>query len=510
MAKLKRRIFFWGLVLVFLAIAPTIVLYSRGYRFDSHRGVFVHSGTITIKSNPQNIDVALNDQVSQSKSLNRINNSYNIPGLLPDNYNIKISAPDFQVWSKKTDVHSGLASEFWNVVLVRNSYQRTSFPDTSDIGSFYMSPKNKYIAYTATQDQNLNIKIFNINNKKTEENFPFSGWNFINEDRKENIEWSPEEDYLSVPVQKEIQSPTNAKKSKDSASAVNSSSTLYNYFIVDVKNPDNSPTNLNEFLGRSDIRRVRWDPKDKKYLFFLEGNSFYRANIEDKSDVTLISDNVSSFDLTKNNAYYVKSPNNLVYRSSLDGHSNQDQMTNGYPGSPDDIVDRIIMYDESRIALISQNKGLFVYNEGEHDTYFRKLGSDVESIHFSDDGKKMVFWTNNEIFVYFLRDWKVEPIRSENDLTSITRYSEPIKNVEWFKDYEHVIFSTGRWTKIIELDPRDHRNCDDLINTTLETPFVRYNSYWEFLYFTDKTSDSTTLNYIVFPEPTPLLGIGGN
>lgn len=503
----KRRLFFWSLVLVFFIIAPSIVLYSRGYRFDWNRGVFVHSGTITIKSNPQSVDVALNDKISQSKSLNRINNSYNISGLMPGGYNIKITTPNFQTWSKKTDVHSGLASEFWNVLLVRNNYTKTSFDDTAGIGSFYMSPKNRYIAYTVSQNQDLAIKIFNISTKKTDQSFDIGSWNFIEEDRKENIEWSPEEDYLSVPVKKEVPAPLPASSRNIKGQAPAGTTTVYAYYIISPQN--NNSFNLNDFLGKTDIRRVRWDPKNKDYLFFLEGNSLFRASITDKNDITLISDNVSSFDLTRNNVYYVKIPNNLVYKSSLDGQSGQNQITSSYPGAPNDIIDRIIMYDESRIALITENQDLIIYNEGEHDTYFKKLGSNVDGVHFSDDGKKILFWTDNEIMVYFLRDWKVEPLRSENDLTSITRYSEPIKNVEWFKDYEHVIFSTGRWTKIIELDPRDHRNCNDLISTTLETPFIRYNDYWEFLYFTDKNNDTTTLNYIVFPEPAPFLGIGG-
>jgi hypothetical protein len=52
MEKLKRRIFFWILAVLFILTTTYVIFYARGYRFDFSKGIFVHSGTITIKSNP--------------------------------------------------------------------------------------------------------------------------------------------------------------------------------------------------------------------------------------------------------------------------------------------------------------------------------------------------------------------------------------------------------------------------------------------------------------------------
>jgi hypothetical protein len=490
MEKLKRSIFFWTLCVLFLITGPAIILHSQGYRFDFHRGIFVYSGTITFKANPQSFSVSINGQPNESKQLNRINNSYNVTSLLPGDYEIKLDRDGFQGWSKKTDVHSGLASEFWNILLVRNSYERTGY-DTEGAEKFYVSPKSDYIAYEKKSGNNLEINLFNIGNEKNENTYNFSGFSFIDEARDENIEWSPDQSYLSVPAQKNT----------------DDNSREYNYFIIDVAN--NSSLNLNDFLNLSNINNVRWDPKEKGYFFFLNGNSLYRANTKDSADTAKISDNVSSFDLSKTDLYFVKNPNNLVYKTSADGKSEPVQETNGFPDENNNEIRRIITYDDSRIALIDRQKNLYIYNKGEHDTYYRKLGEGVEGVHFSDDGKKVLFWTKNEISAYFARDWQVQPVRSENDLTNITRYSDEIRNVQWFKDYEHIIFSTGKYVKIIELDPRDHRNCMDILNTATETPFIIYNNYLEKMYFVDSGDNSTLINSIDFPEPTPILGIGG-
>ena len=489
MEKIKRSLFFWLLAILFFIAGPAVILYSQGYRFDFRKGIFVHSGTITFKANPQNFNVKINGKPSNSQQLNRINSSFNVQGLLPGDYEIGLEKDGFQSWSKKTVVHSGVASEFWNILLVRGNYEKTEY-DTSGAEKFYISPKSDYAAYEKKTDSGLEINLFNISSEKNDSSYNFPDWNFIEDARKENIEWSPDQAYISVPVEKKADNGLEE----------------YNYFIVDVDGE--TSFNLGEFSNLKELSGVRWDPKEKGYLFFRSGSSLYRLNARDNLDIVKISDDVLSFDLSKTDLYFIKSPNNLAYKTATDGKSEFQQITSGFPDENNPEIHRIITYDDDRIAFISRHEDLFVYNKGEYDTYFKKLGEGVKGVHFSDDGKKLLFWTKNEISVYFTQDWDVQPIRSENDLTNVTRYSDEIKNVQWFKDYEHIIFSTGKYVKIIELDPRDHRTCMDLLTTAVENPFIIYNNYLEKMYFVDAKDDSTIIYSIDFPEPTPILGIG--
>ncbi|MCX6761353.1 MAG: hypothetical protein NTY33_00690 [Candidatus Moranbacteria bacterium] len=491
MERFKRKLFFWSLVLIFFIITPIIVLEARGYRFDWHRGVFVYSGTISFKSNPQNIITTLNGVVNDSAKLNRINSSFNLTGLIPMDYTIEISAPNFYPWNKKIDVHSGVSSEFWNVVLTRKNYTITNYASTDGIDKFFTSPKNRFVAFTTNSDQGLAVKELDLGSKLVTNSYDLSGWKLLSEDKKENIEWSPDEGYLSVPVEKN-------NDPEDKA-----------YYIIDLSQAQNNPLNLHTFLGKDVIRYVRWDPKEKGYLFFLEGTTLFRANIKDATSITQIATDVSAYDLSYNAVYFVQSPNDLLFRTSLDGKAEKTQITNNFPDASNPTIERVTVYDESRIAFLDKNQNLFIYNKGERDTYFRSLGDRVAEMHFSNDGKKLLFYGNNEISVYYTRDWTVQPIRQENELNNVTRYLEDLKNIQWYKDYEHIIFSVGKYTKIIELDARDHRNCLDLISTSLDSPFVIHNNGLEKLFFTDAKDGTTSLNSIVFPEATPILGIGG-
>lgn len=500
--KVKKRFILFCLLLAsFCVVAPIVILQAKGYRFDFGKGVFVYSGTVTIKSNPQDFNVFVNGEATQSKKLNRINNSYNIGGLRPQSYEIRVEAPDFQSWTKKVDVHSGVATEFWNVLLVRNNYEKTSY-ETTGIEKFFTSPDNKFIAYNQTIENGLTVNIFDIKALASKGSFSIPEYRLMREENKENIEWSPKDDNLiSVPAEK-IEPAVSGKKT--ALSLKKSEPTVeYAYFIHNIEK--NTTINLNEFLGMDDIRNVRWDPQEENYLFFLNKNALYRVNMEDKKTLFLVSNDVSSYDLTSGFVYFCDSANNIVFRTTLDGQDDKEQITFSFPENGD-TVEKIIVYDESRIAFITKNRKLVIFNQGERDDYFKKIGDAIEGMQFSDDGKKLLFWTNNEISVYFLRDWNVQPERTEDQIINITRYSETLKNVQWFKDYEHVIFGVGHSTKIAELDYRDRINCLNLPEVSLDNSLVVYNSSLEKLFFTDKKDDSASLFSIIFPEKTSFLG----
>lgn len=488
MEKVRRSIFFWTLTLLFFVVAPTLVLYARGYRIDFQKGVFVHSGTITLKTNPEDVQISLNGKLEEATS-SRINNSLNVSGLIPREYRLTISAPGFNDWNKKTEVHSGIASEYWNILLTRKEYAKIAYT-TGPVEKFFISPEDKFIALENLQDGVATVNILNIKNNEITQIYPFPNWQFISQERKENIEWSPKEDYLLIPLQRE----TSEEESNP----------IFAYFVA---NPQKETTfNLNEFLEKADIKNTRWHPKDKNYLFFLSGTDLYRANITAKNDLVLVDRDVSSFDLAENGVYYSQLPNELVFRKDLDGASGKIQITFTSPKENQILNEKLIVYDENRIVFLDQEKNLFLYNNGQYKEYLQKIGSRVEGIQFSDDGKKLLFWSQNEISVHFLRDWNVQPLRAENETKEITRYAEKINNVQWFKDYEHVIFTVGPFAKIIELDNRDYRICNDLLTTETNNSKIVYNHYLEKMFFSDQGAAGNFFS-IDIPEKTTFLGL---
>ncbi len=473
--------------------APLVILYTIGYRYNTNRGIFVYSGSITIKAIPQRVNIKIDADNSSEKKFNFLNYSYHLDGIRPGEHSMEISLPGYHTWTKKTSVHSGLSAEFWNVFLVKNEYLKETFLPPS-VDDFFISPKNKEVALVQNKKDSNDfiVRALDTNKDLAETVFSSSEYSF-SKNKKENIEWSPQGDKIIIPVEKSdsISIADDLKASANQQKEIGRP----NYFIVDINSKES--INLEDFSQKKNLQKARWDPNSKNFVFYISENNMYRINLNDPNDNKLIAENICGYDLSGSFAYYLKKDNGIIYRSRLQNGDSIEQITNQ---SIENIAEngdfRIITYDEDRISIITDGK-LYIYNNGEHENYFYQLKENVDGVQFSNDGKKLLFWDENEIFVYFARDWDTQPIRLENEVKSITRFSKKIKNVHWFSDYEHIIFSIDGTIKIAETDLRDHLNIEDILQLQNNDPRVVFNFSENFLYFNNFKEDATPyLSYI--------------
>lgn len=482
----SRRIFFWTLSVLFFVTTSLIIFYALGYRFSFERGIFIYAGSITIKSNPRNINITLNGDSIPSKKINYLNNSYHIDGIKPGEYSLEVSAPGFRSWSKKINVHSGISTEFWNILLTRVEYPKTDLFVSSD-KRFFLSPKNSHMAYTRSVNDEFLVNILDLDSSESERIFSSRDFEFTKND-KENIEWSPQSHAVIIP-------------------AIRKDSGIKSYFIINIDSKNT--INLKDISGFENPDSVHWDPQKKNILYFLSDKNLYQMNIENSDDKKLIAENISSFYFASGNIFYFQLPGGIVYKTSLSGEGSPKQITTSPPGDLSDERYKIIVYDDDRIVFINDyNHNLYIWNKGENDEYFDKLSQDVQGVQFSNDGKKLLFWNDWEIFVYFTRDWDVQPARLENETLSITRFSENLKNVQWTKDYEHILFTVGKNIKIAELDQRAYCNITDVYALESNGGSAVSNFSDNKVYFSDKTQEnSPTFNLfsIDFPEKEGIL-----
>jgi hypothetical protein len=490
MAVFYRKLFFWIFVLLFLTTTPVAVLYSQGYRFDQYKKIFIHSGSITVKSTPASANIYLNGKLQSSNAFNIINNSVTINGLRPGNYDLRVSADEYGTWEKNVDVHSGVSTEFWNIVLA----PKKNIPkELSADGAlrYFPSPFGKNVAYVKKNADSLEIwSIVRNSNTSTlilsQKDFDFSS------DALENIEWNTKETLFIVPVER------GGK----------------NDFLVLDSGKGQDPIYLDQLTGLSEIDHVRWSPANQNEIYFV-------AKAEDGSQVNLyrmdigagkpeiILEGIKAYDLSSNSIYFLQQ-NNILYKTDLDG-KNEDQLVLApIDLSGTDEKTRLIAYDDNRQAIISESGELYVHNNGETTgDSLKKIADGIKSVQFSNDGKKLLYWSDNEINVFFLRKWDVQPRRVENEIQQIVRISSPVKNVFWYRDYEHIFFSTQNSVKIIELDSRDHRAVDDILRYTSENFLSSYDSSNGIYYYVDEIQGMRKLFYLYIPAQTNFFGGGG-
>lgn len=480
-SELPRKIFFWTLFVLFWFIATAIIGYAFGYSFSFERGVFVYTGSITLKTTPQEVDVYIDGIHIPSKPLNRINNSYHITGIKPGSYLLEIKAPGYKNWSKRISIHSGISTEFWNVVLVQNSYAREDY-DSPGIQKFFISPRENLAALSQQIESDFIVKIFNPGTLEMNQVFIANDYKFTN-DKRENIEWSPQAHRIIIPVQND-----NGK----------------NYFISSAQKYENA-LNLKEMTGQENLSHVRWDPENKDVLFYMSDNNLWRIDLAEVENKKQVAENISGYDLTPESLFYFQLPEGIIYETDFDGSGRQ-QITTSSPSEMSDPSYEIIIYDEDRFVIMNKTGNLYIFNKGKKDTYFQKLSSNAIGSQFSDDGKKLLFWSDREISAYFVREWEVQPSRNENEVMQILSMSDQIENVQWARDYEHVLFTNGNKVKMIEIDKRDSRNLVDVLSLNSNSALLVDNFVDNKLYYTEQNDGGqNSLHAIYFPEKTSFL-----
>jgi hypothetical protein len=487
MAVFYRKLFFWIFVLLFLTTTPAAILYSQGFRFDQYKRIFIHSGSITVKSTPSSANIYLNGKLQSSSAFNIINNSTTINGLRPGSYNLKVSADGYGTWEKNVDVHSGVSTEFWNIVLAP---QKLSPKELSADGveRYFPSPFGKNVAYVKKNADILEIwSIIRSSNVSalilSQKDFDFSS------DALENIEWNTKETLFIVPVE-------HGGKSD---------------FIVLDSEKGQDPIYLSQIAGFSEMDHVRWSPANQNEIYFVakpqddSQDNLYRMNLGTRKP-EIILDGIKAYDLSKNSIYFLQQ-NNIIYKTDLDGKNENQLVLAPIDLSNADEKTRLIAYDDNRQAIVSESGKLYIHNNGETtgDT-LKKIADGIKSVQFSNDGKKLLYWSDNEISVLFLRKWDVQPRRDENEIQQVVRLSFPMKNVFWYRDYEHIFFSTQNSVKIIDLDSRDRRATDDIFKYNAESFLSSYDSANGIYYYVDEIKGTKKLFYVYIPAQTNFFG----
>ncbi len=487
-----RTVVFFLFVATFFVTTGSVLFYAYGYRFSIERGIFIYTGSLSLKTNIETVAIQIDGAPIPEKKLGLLNNSIQIAGLNPGEHFVEVSAPGYLPWSKKIVIQSGLTTEFWNIFLSEENYEQTPVLATEQTIKMFPAP-NGLFATVKKNDTRYSVEVLDIGAEENEEVFATTEAVFLPA-LESNIEWSPESHKLIIPLTKEGQP---------------------FYVITTLKT--NESIILNDVVENGGpVSAPRWDATTRDFLFFLRGDTLYRLDTQNLNGTgvapaEVVTEHISAYELSGDNLYFLDSLDGIVYK--INGHGDRDTPkaittlpVTINPQSPYSLI----VYDDTRLSVIEESTGTFtVFNKKASPT-LRTLGTGVKSLQYSDDGKKLLFFTDNEISVYFNQDWEAQPARAKDSIVQVGRFSLPIKNVQWSEDYEHVLFSLGKNVKMIELDNRDRRGISDLL--TLENPPLQLLSRFgtDTLYVVNETPTPASLGNTVFsitlPQYTTLFG----
>ncbi|MBI2625221.1 MAG: hypothetical protein HYW70_02730 [Candidatus Nealsonbacteria bacterium] len=95
------------------------------------------------------------------------------------------------------------------------------------------------------------------------------------------------------------------------------------------------------------------------------------------------------------------------------------------------------------------------------DAKTKDILDEAKGFMFSPDNKKVAYFNDYEIWLYFLEEDLGQPRHEAKEKVFLTRFSEKIGNVFWADNY-YLLFNAGDKIKISETDTRDGLNIIDL------------------------------------------------
>ncbi|MBL7156140.1 MAG: hypothetical protein ISS87_00865 [Candidatus Pacebacteria bacterium] len=446
MTKKIRVILLLICAILFLITAPSVILYSQGYRFDFKSKKIEKTGAFYFKIAPKQAEVYVNNQLE--KRTDAFFNSAFIENLLPDKYFVEISKQDYLSWKKNLNVEKGKVTESKNIFLIPKTIKFETI--SKKVKDFLFSPNKKTMVLI--QD------VFDDENKDI--------WTLKSYDVEKNIKsYLVNENEISVEQAQEI-TLSGISWFYDNKNIILKISNNENieYLALDLsKNPIFiKPLNL------ENINNLQAHPDNNQKVFFQKPDkdltSIFEFNLEDGTD-NLFLDEIVAYKAVKQGIFSL-SEKGFLQKTDFSGNT-QNLNVNPFPLKEKQNYE-IYVFDSN--IFLKQDNSLFYFDE--QIKMFEKISGNVKSFSVSADEKKIYFSNDYEVWIMFLKEELSQPQREKQEKLLLAEFSEKIENIFWFNSH-HLIFNIGNKIKIMEIDDRDELQIWDLVE--FNNPKIYWN-----------------------------------
>jgi hypothetical protein len=206
-------------------------------------------------------------------------------------------------------------------------------------------------------------------------------------------------------------------------------------------------------------------------------SNFLRTDSEkqNQNQAQLIASSTAGWLLNNDQIFYISEINFNLYQQSLNGSNNQQLSQEPLPASHY----QILTNNGAHFLILSDTGSLYYLDRT--DGVFQPIAQEVKDAELATDNKKILYWSDNEIWVYFLDEILIQPYRQAGEKELITRYAQKISQAIFYPNNEYIAFVVGDQIKITELDGRDQRNTVDFIQAP--TPQIYFNQQNGYFYF---------------------------
>ena len=151
MSKRAQKSLFFACLLIFFIVAPILVLYTQGYRFDLKERKITQTGGIFIKATPKQAQIYLDGQLS--KTTDFFFGSALIENLFPKRYGIMVQKEGFYSWEKNLEVREKEVTEARNIILFPENTYYSSL--AQNVQKFWFSPNGRRIVLKESKEDSF-------------------------------------------------------------------------------------------------------------------------------------------------------------------------------------------------------------------------------------------------------------------------------------------------------------------------------------------------------------------
>jgi hypothetical protein len=425
------------MVLIFTIIAPGIIMYSQGYRFDIKKMQFLETGGIYVKTIPGETTVSIDDDYQNKTST--FSRDLLIQNLLPENHSIEIKKDSYHSWTKTLEVNERKVSEAKYIILFPNDIPFASI--SNDVKSFYPYSNNKMLLLTISNE----LLSYDTEKKET------------------------------IKILSKTQTPYNISNISFSLTgkrALIETSTGLHYLL----NLETSTISLIRSMS-SNTQSFVFDSNNEGSFFYQVNNLIYRVNADKQTAPKLFKkESVKAFTISGNDIYSLE--NGLLYRDNLTLNINETLSSTPFK-TIDSTYELVTM--EGEIFLIENKKVVYLFNK-ETKIFDKKIEAKTE-LKYTPFYERILFAVDNELWLLLLKDTETPFFTKAYSTIFISRFSQNINNIKWLNG-DYFIYTLNNKVNISEIDNRDHINSFELPQT--ETTKIFFNGNTKKLFLLNK------------------------
>jgi hypothetical protein len=443
MTTRNKTIFFLSLVTLFFVATPLIIFYSLGWRINWLEKKPEMPGIFYFKILPKSSQIFINGKLK--KKTDFFFGSALIENLSPKKYLVEIKKEGFQTWKKTLEIKKGQATEAKNILLLPQNPQFNIVSNSAN--QFWVSPDEKNIVIKETiekspsgqeaswflslfdLDKNLKIPLVGANDLLSAKSSPKNS---------QNIELlSLKFSFDSKKIMLEI--------SQDKKIA---------FYLLDL---DKNQINLNyvDLPNAKLIKEIYFEPTNSQKILFLQGEALFEKNLAEAKEPSLFKKDVLFFWVSEKYIFYL---NNSGFLFRINPISLQEDKLNATPFQLKKEAEYKIFVLNSYVFLKENNA---LYKLDEREDKFELVTELLKDAVFSPDAKKIVYFTDKEIWLLFLEKIYDQPSKEKGEKLFLTRFSDPLNQIFWLSNY-YLIFNSGGKIKVAEIDDRDNVNIFDI------------------------------------------------